>query len=267
MRNIALAGACIVLAAQLGACDGVPLFTSDLDMARSAILERNWPLAERLLERYLHDEHNPEKRFEAWQMLLNVLDSVRPENRASLDYLEAMLEEFSDDDGKSARILEKLGMINERMRRFREAENAWSTYVGLAGLDDSSMVRGFRHLAAMQLAQRKFQASEDSLEQCVALDIPEGVRLVCLLDMADLFMALERWQEMAGICRQVLDSNPADAERGLAGFMLGDALEQLGRKDEALAQFEEVIDIYPNPEVIRNRIAHLRAKMKRQPEK
>lgn len=256
-----------MLAAFLCACDGGQLFTGDLERARTAMHERNWPLAERLLERYLHDGKDPAQRFEAWLALLDVLNATRPQNRATIDQLEAMLDEFSDDDERSAIILERLGATNERMRRFREAERAWSAYVGLSGLGPERMVDGFSRLAAAQLAQRKFQASEDSLEQCLALGISEAWRMPCMLRMGDLFISQERWPEAELICRQILDSDPGDNERAQAGFMLGDALGQLGRNGEALAEFEEIEAIYPNPEVIKKRIAHLRAKIKRQPEK
>lgn len=257
----------LLLPALLCACSGDELFGDDLERARAAMLERKWPLAERLLERYLHDGQSPEKRFEAGLLLLDVLNSTHPQNRASLDQLESMLAEFSDNDERSAIILEKLGSTNERMRRFRDAEKAWSSYVGLSGLSAARMAQGFARLAAAQHAQRKFQASEESLGQCLALDISEQERLPCMLDMADLFISQERWPEVELICRQILDSGPGDAEKAQAGFMLGDALEQLGRNREAFAQFEEIGAIYPNPEVIQKRIAHSRAKIKRQPEK
>lgn len=95
---------CLLLAApgSLGrlatGCEQDALLTDDLGAARAAMAERNWPLAERLLERYLREERNPDQRWEAWQQLLSVVNSANPEARATLEYLEVMLAEFADDD-------------------------------------------------------------------------------------------------------------------------------------------------------------------------
>ena len=43
----------LALGAQLAACDQAQILADDLGDARAAVAERNWPLAERLLERYL----------------------------------------------------------------------------------------------------------------------------------------------------------------------------------------------------------------------
>lgn len=260
MRRPLVLGA-LILGAALVACEP-PAARDDLALARQAALERNWPLAERLLERYLHDGRDADKRFEAWQLLLTALNAGRSESRLSLDYLEIMLEEFSEDDARAAVILEMIGSTSERLRRWPRAEEAWSAYVGVAGLEPENLARGLRRLAATQFVQRKFQASEDSLEQCLAQGGQDEARAPCLLDLAHLLMAQERWQELTGLCRQILDSGAGPEEKGMAGYMLADGLEQLGKFSEALQQFEASEDIYPNPEVIQIRIAHLRAKMK-----
>jgi TolA-binding protein len=46
--------------------------------------------------------------------------------------------------------------------------------------------------------------------------------------------------------------------KALAGFMLGDALEQQGKMAEALAAFEAVRETYPNELVVETRIRQLR---------
>ena len=53
--------------------------------------------------------------------------------------------------------------------------------------------------------------------------------------------------------------------RGKTASLLrvGRTLEQLGRNDEALTQFEAIRDIYPNPGVIDNRIAYLKKNRKK----
>ena len=251
-------------------CDKGQIFADDLTNAKAAVSERNWPLAERLLERYLREEGHEgdrkgivaERRWEAWQLLLQVLNSTDPDSRASLEVLEAMRLEYEEDDSRMADILEQMGRTCERLRRYAQAAEIWSAYTGLAGIGGARRVEGYRHLAAMQFSQRRFEAGEESLAQCLALPLPDHDKIRCMLDLADENMARERWQEVADLGQQILDSGPDEEVRGLAGFLLADALEQLGRPREALRQFELARDAYPNAAVMDNRIAHLRKSLK-----
>ena len=268
-RALALPLLCLLALAGAG-CDRGQILADDLADARAAVAERNWPLAERLLERYLREETKgaerrgpeAERRWEAWQLLLQVLNSAGPESRASLEVLEAMRAEYEDDDGRMADVLEHMGLVCERLRRYDQAAGAWAAYTGLAGIGGARRVEGFRHLAAMQFSQRRFEAGEESLAQCLALPLPDHDKIRCMLDLADQNMARERWQEVADLCQQILDSAPDEEVAGLAGYLLADALEQLGRHREALRQFEQARDAYPNPAVMDNRIAHLRKALK-----
>ena len=262
----------LALGAPLAGCDRAQILADDLADARAAVAERDWPLAERLLERYLREEKpadrygaGAEGRWEAWQLLLQVLNSASPESRASLEVLAAMRAEYEDDDMRMADILERMGLACESLRRYGQAAEAWSAYTGLAGIGGARRVEGFRHLAAMQFSQRRFEAGEESLAQCLALPLPDHDKVRCMLDLADQNMARERWQEVADLCQQILDSGPDTEVRGLAGYLLADALEQLGRPAEALRQFEQARDAYPNPAVMDNRIAHLRKTLKNAP--
>ena len=260
---------CLLALPAIG-CDRGQILADDLADARAAVAERNWPLAERLLERYLREDTKDterrgpeaERRWEAWQLLLQVLNAAGPESRASLEVLEAMRLEYEDDDGRMADILEQTGLACERLRRYDQAAGAWAAYTGLAGIGAARRVEGFRHLAAMEFSQRRFEAGEESLAQCLALPVPDHDKIRCMLDLADQNMARERWQEVADLCQQILDSGPDEEVRGQAGYLLADALEQLGRPRDALAQFEAARDAYPNQAVMDNRIAHLRKTLK-----
>ena len=83
----------------------------DLQAARTAMAERQWSRAERLLGRYLREERKPEQRWQAWIALLTVLEAGG-DTRTSLDYLDAMREEFADDDARSREILFRIGRLN-----------------------------------------------------------------------------------------------------------------------------------------------------------
>ena len=265
LRGLAL---CLLwcLCFSLVGCDGPALKGDDLSQAREAVSQRQWSLAERLLERYLResqDSQDADSRWEAWQQLLVVVNAAGQEPRASLEYLETMQEEYLDDDVRSAVILKRMAEVYEGLHRYGRAVDMWSAYIGLGGLSPQQVLEGYRRLAAMQFSLRRFDAGEDTLQQCLALPLPDHDKIMCMYDLADQNMARERWQEVSGLSQQILDSDPDQNVRGLAGYLLADALEQLGRNGEALKQFELARDAYPNPSVIDNRIAHLRKKLKK----
>ena len=265
MRGFAL---CLLwcLCFWLVGCDGPALKGDDLSQAREAVSQRQWSLAERLLERYLResqDSQDADSRWEAWQQLLVVVNAAGQEPRASLEYLETMQEEYLDDDARSAVILKRMAEVYEGLHRYGRAVDMWSAYIGLGGLTPQQVLEGHRRLAAMQFSLRRFDAGEDTLQQCLALPLPDHDKIMCMYDLADQNMARERWQEVSDLSQQILDSDPDQNVRGLAGYLLADALEQLGKNGEALKQFELARDAYPNPSVIDNRIAHLRKKLKK----
>jgi tetratricopeptide (TPR) repeat protein len=253
---------CLALCAFLG-CERVSIIKDDdVTQARAAVATRDWPLAERLLRRSLLTEQEPDRRWEVWNMLLASVNAEGEEPRASLEYLEVMLEEFSGNEARTKEILERMGRCAEMLRRFPRATDIWSSYIGLAGLEPGELVAGYRRLAQAHFSRRQFEAGEEALHQCLSLSLSDHDKILCMYDIADQNMARQRWQEVAGISQQILDSNPDGKLKGLASYLLADALEQLGRGKEALDQFEQARADYPNPAVIDNRIAYLRKKLK-----
>lgn len=254
----------LLVAGVLPACERTDMAGDDLSAAQMAFANHDWLLAERLLERYLRYEENADKRWEAWSVLLEVINAGNAQPRTTVEYLEAMRAEYEGDDAHCKVILQRLGQACASLRRYERAVEVWSEYVGLGGLGDTEMVEGYRNLAAMQFALRRFDTGEESLQQCLALPVDDKEKIHCMLDLADHNTMRERWQEVVNLSQQVLDTAPGGSDgqqvRGQAGFLLADALEHLNRKEEALRQFELVRADYPNPDVIDNRIAYLRKK-------
>ena len=238
------------------------LMVDDLEAARNAYVARNLPLTERLLERYLRAEKDPEKRWEAWNLLLQALNAQGAEPRASLECLQAMHAEYEAEEGRLDFILSQMGKYNAMLRHYAEAAIAWSAWLELGEVNNMDKVEGYRQLAAMQFGQRHFEAGEETLQQCLGLPLPDHDKIMCLLDLANENMARERWQEVADLCQQIEDSEPDKTVSGLAGFLRGDALEQMGKEEEALSLFEKYRDSYPNPAVMDNRIEYLRKNLK-----
>lgn len=265
-REISLRWFLIAFTLLLWGCDFqdriAGLAGDDLTMAKKAHLNRDWPLAERLLGRYLREEQDSEKRWEAWQLLLEALNSPKPEPRASLECLEVMLMEYQEDEARLAEILAAMGKYNEALRHYDKAANAWSAYVELGILESEVKVNGLRKLAHAQFSQRLFDAAEETLQQCLALPLPDSKKTWCMLDLADASMSKGEFQETADLCQQILDSEPDTQIMGQAAWLRGDALEQLGDLRGALSQFEQGRESYPNPAVMDNRIEWLKNQLK-----
>lgn len=245
------------------ACDRSPLVGNDLEEAKLAIQERNWTLAERLLERCLRNQQDLELRWEAWQGLLNVAGSAGLDSRTTLDYLEAMLMEYGEDEAKTKQVLARMGELNEQLRRLDRAADAWSAYVDLSNLTDEEAVNGYRRLAQIYFRSGRFDAGEDVLQDCLSLEVPDRGKAQCLYDLADINMARERWKEATDLATQIMELDVDAQIKGLAAFLLGDALEQQRQFPEALAYFERARETYPNAQAVDNRIAYLRKLLKK----
>lgn len=251
---------CCLVPFLLGACERSVFEEDDLTLARTAYMERNLPLAERLLERFLRENQDSGERWQAWELLLQSLNADRIHARASLDCLEAMMVEYEDEPEKMAEILPQIGRFNRQLRHFEAAADAWGEYLELPGLNIGQRINGYRQLADTQFVQRHYEAAEDTLQQCLALPAQDQEKVACMLDLAEGYMLRDNWVEVADLSQQILESDPNVEIRGKAVFLLADAFEQLGRPEEALETFESARDIYPNPLVIENRIKNLKKK-------
>lgn len=243
-------------------CRTEDMFADDLSMARQAQMERDWPRAERMAERFLRTENDVERRWEAWNLLLQAVNATAQEPRVSLECLDAMLVEYEGDMAKEAEILAQIGKYSQAISQYTRAANAWNAYVELPDISMAERIKGYRNLAAAQSGLRNFDAAEESLQQCLALPAPDHDKIWCMVDLADAGMGRQRWQDVADICEQIQDSDPDDEVLGWACYYRGDALEQLGKPSEALKQFEQAKDKYPNPAVIDSRIDYLKKQLK-----
>lgn len=236
----------------------------DIDDARAAIAARDWLEAEKLLERYLRLAPQGSQRWEAWNELYAITNRVRSDDRASADMLEAMLLEFGTDPARARDILSRLGDAFEASYRYDRAAATWRTLLSVPALPADEMARVYRRLARIQVKLRRYDMAQDLLQSCVELEIAEARRAECVYDMADANLALEHLDKAAQLARQVVDMDGTEeTTRAMAGFLLGDVLEQKGKFGEALQAFEAIKNIYPNELVIQNRITYLKKKTTR----
>ena len=243
------------------ACDRVPLNINDLDEAKAAISQRDWPRAERLLERYLRTEESSQQRWEAWTLLVDVYSRINLDQNSALGQLEAMLQEFAQDEDKKKLILARLGELHENCGHISPAVVVWERYAALGNLTDQEAASVQRALGNLHFRQRRFDLAEEALQTCLALPVEESFRAWCLYDLALANMARDELDDARDQAIQVLSMKVDDQLRGLAGFLLADVLEQQGLRAEALTRFESVRRLYPNEMVVDNRIAHLKKKL------
>ena len=254
--------ACLLLFAFCAACERVPLTINDLDEAKAAISQRDWPRAERLLERYLRTEEVQQQRWEAWMLLVDIYHRVNLDPHGAVGQLEAMRQEFSQDADRKKLILARLGELHESLGHTGQAIAVWERYAELGSLTNQEAARVQRALGNLHFRQRRFDLAEEALRTCQALPVEEAFRAWCLYDLALANMAREELEDAHDQAIQVLSMQVDDQLRGLAGFLLADVLEQQGLRVEALSRFESVRGLYPNGMVIDNRIAYLKNALK-----
>jgi tetratricopeptide (TPR) repeat protein len=247
------------------ACDTAPLSENDLDAARAAGQRHDWPQAERLLERYLHGEESPERRWEAWMALVDIRNRIYPDQGGALGYLETMLQEFSHDVEKKKIVLTSLGKLHETLGHTAQALAVWMRLAELDNLTDREAADAQRRIGNLHFQQRRFDLAEEALQTCRALPVDESLRAWCLYDLALANTARDELGEAREQATRVLGMQVDDQLRGLAGFLLADVLEQLGLRAEALSRFESVRSLYPNEMVVDNRIAYLKKRLKERP--
>ncbi|MDR2695103.1 MAG: tetratricopeptide repeat protein [Deltaproteobacteria bacterium] len=266
MKCHAVRAACVLLMFACGAaCDRVSLNLNDLDEAKAAISQRDWPRAERLLERYLRTEEGPPQRWDAWMRLVDIYSRINLDQHGAMGQLEAMFQEFSRDEAKRKVILARLGELHEALGHTGQAVAVWGRYAELGNLTDQEAASVQRVLGNLHFRQRRFDLAEEALQTCQALPVEEAFRAWCLYDLALANMARDELDDARDQTIQVLSMKVDDQLRGLAGFLLADVLEQQGLRVEALSRFESVRGLYPNDMVIDSRIAYLQQKLRSGP--
>lgn len=267
--RIRLAASALLLffALGLGGCfDTKPQVADDLADARAAMMKRDFLEAEKSFERYLRRSPEGAERWEVWNSLVEIAQSVRNDRKAAIELLEAMLIEFEADPAKKREISMRLAELHRLARRYERAVSLWSSVAEDDKADAVERARACRYLAHVYLRRLEFELSKESLGYCLALEIPDSVRAECLYDLAQTYVGMDELDNAINEFRNVLAlKNIAESTRTLTIFMLADALEQKGQNAEALKLFETISDTYPNRKVVEQRIEFLEKKKKAPP--
>ncbi len=254
-----------LLAAVLWSCQEPEKDTSgDLVEARTAMMKRDYLEAEKNFERYLIRNPDGADRWEVWNSLTDLALSVRNDRKAALELMEAMLIEYADDPARKRIISGRLAEQYRMARKYERAITLWSSVMDDADADPVERARACRNLATVYLRRLEFELAKESLGYCLELEIPDTVRAECLYDLAQTHMGMGDMDQAITYFRSVLGhTNITESQRTLTVFMLADALDQKGEETEALRLFTGISETYPNPRVVEQRIAFLKAKRKK----
>lgn len=259
----------------LAGCDPYP--TDDLEAAGEAAAELDWAQSARLLQRYLRDEMDETKRWEAWKLLAQSHERMG-ERQWLVETLESMLHEYEKDPERLKWILRELGTAYESVRAWDRASDTWLQLLDVAELSDSDAARLYEHMGMYYQRERKFDLAEDMFSMALEYAEDTYFSALCRYQIAYTYYLEDRFDEALALIEEIL-ALPEYSERlkkgrrdgslsredellGRALLLKGDMLETREKKDEALACFRQAENWYPNPEVTRKREELLRDREK-----
>lgn len=232
----------------------------DLSEAREYMRHRDFMEAEKSFERYLRRNPDGKDRWEVWNNLVDLALNVRHNRVAAIELLEAMLIEYEGVYPEFRLVQERLASEYEQSRRFDRAMSLWAQIEADPGTPALQKASIYRSMARIYLRRLEFEHVKSSLNQCLALDVPQSIKSDCQYDLADAYMIMEDTDAGIATLRELLQQDGVDDDlRVLSIFMLADALELKGEKQDALALFESIRFTYPNNSVIEARIEYLKA--------
>ena len=247
----------------LAGCEKLTL-ENDYDAARAAMQRYDFARAEKLLERYLQVEKNPDLRWNAWERLLEVSEQNDTTRRWMLGYLDSMLEEYANDLPRKRAVLYRLAAHYESTAQLDKAAQSLQQIIESLSDKPDEYAALARRLAHIYVNQQSLELAEETLLGCLGLKLSEVQQSECLYDLAYVNILAGKLGEAKNLLDQILDMDQGAPQiRTMAEFMVADMLEQEEKYPEALTAFEKIKNNYPNPQVVAIRIAYLQKKIKK----
>ena len=241
----------------LCACERPSYDTDDLAAAQEAAEQRDWTQVARLLQRYLREENDPQKRWTAWNLLVSASQHMG-EDAWAIDYLENMLQEYGDDGAYTAAVLRRLGAGYEKIRQWDKASEAWLRLLDVTELSPNETALLYRRMGLYHQQAQNFALAEDMFEMCADHAATPALLSECRYLLADAYATDGRLDEAARHVDEVLAvPETAPDVRGRALLLKGDIYEQQEQRDEAARAFAEALPLHPNPAVVQSRIDYL----------
>ncbi len=234
----------------------------DLYRAQQYILEKEWFLAESLLQKFLRIENNADKRWTAWMHLLSVSNYLDVHPATVHIYLSDMLQEFFDDPIRKKFVVFSYAKILQEYGDYAVASDMWNMYLELHSLTPIETFDAYRNLAAIYFRTRQYILLEDVLYSCLALELPSYESAQCMYDLAYMKSSREEWSDTSDLLEQILAMEIDDYTRALSTFLMADILEQQKKYEESLSFFQQTRLFHPNIQAVDKRIEFLQKKLK-----
>lgn len=259
----------------LVACDR-SYSSNDLEAARESARELDWAQSARLLQRYLRDEMDDARRWEAWKLLAQS-HARMGEREWLVETLENMRHEYENRPDKLKWVLSELGTAYESMRSWDKASETWLRLLDVEDLSDHDAARLYEHMGLYHQQGLNFDVAEDMFAMALEhADTPVS-KALCRYQIAYTYYLEDKRDEALAMLDEMLampelarrlkigrqkgeDASREDELLGQALLLKGDILEMREKKKEALACFEQAKNWHPCPEVPQKREDLLRKK-------
>lgn len=225
---------------------------TDLQAAEEAARQNDWAQASRLLQRYLREEDNAEKRWEAWILMVKSSGHLE-EGGWTVNYLETMLQEYADVPSKLPIIYRGLGQAYEVQREWEKASQAWMKLMDVEELSPDATAKLYRRMGRFSYQAHNFALAEDMLEMCLSLGTEKQVIGECHYYLAESYSAEDKLEESIAQIEAALPLLD-ESLQGQAYFLKGDVLEQMGKNAESQQAFQAALPLHPNQRAVQSRL-------------
>jgi tetratricopeptide (TPR) repeat protein len=213
--------------------------------------------AEGLYEEYLQHHPTAPERWEAWNRLLDIVQTVKGDNDKAKALLEAMVLEFGDQPRRAFAALLRMGDITAQEGDWRKAAEAWQKAEALgeaAGPGHCSVLlrlgRAYRNLSQYDLARDWLKGCQDDAES--------SCRETCRFELAQTWCFSGNWQEARDVLEPLVTTEgTAGEDASVAAFLLADIYQNLGETDKARALLTRILTSHPNPKAVQAKLDQL----------
>lgn len=247
----------VLLFSLVSACTPQIREQNDLSAAREAAAEQDWGQAARLAQRYLRDENDPAKRWQAWNLMVTASRHMG-ELRWTVDDLETMLLEFGDNDAYTSAVLRQMAEAYEGLRQWDKAAAVWLHLLDVEEFSDDEAAKIYRRMGIFFLRGQDYGMAEDMLEMCADQSGDSAVLQDCYFYLAQAYSGDQKPDLALAQLSQLLAMNEAtESLKGQALFWRGDILEQQSKVAEAKQAFTDALPLHPNPIAVQKRLDYL----------
>lgn len=247
----------LLLCAALWACSSGlgedPLAQADREFASG-----NYLKAEALYEGYLQASPQGAQRWEAWQQLVRISDTVTGNTRKAARLLEAMQLEFSEDATRFVDLSWQLAETYTRLHEWDKASETWQILLDQGDLTRPQIAEVHWNLGKILQYQGRYGMAKDAMLACLEQADAANPHAHCMYELAQAYGLLKNRAQARAWLERLLALPDLDTElHALGTYMLCEILESEGQKTRARELLESIRETYPNPMVIETRLRQL----------